>query len=134
MATKAQMERDTIARRLTDQFNIASEDAAALRRIEMTLHRWSELECGDGNGCIERDEVTGKTYWHHAQSGKLWPTPDRERGALKRLAAIMARYPGIIAYHQGDPRGCALYILRASDMPAGSTVDSWYTRGVAVSA
>ena len=25
------------------------EDARALRRISMTLHRWYELECGDGN-------------------------------------------------------------------------------------
>src|SRR5229473_2010097 len=25
------------------------DDATALRRISMTLHRWHELECGDGN-------------------------------------------------------------------------------------
>jgi hypothetical protein len=37
------------------------EEALALRRIERTLQRWSELECGDGNNygswAIERDEV-----------------------------------------------------------------------------
>jgi hypothetical protein len=27
----------------------------------MTLHRWHELECGTDNGCIERDETTGKS-------------------------------------------------------------------------
>ena len=34
-------------------------EAQALRRIEMTLHRWAEHEC---NGEIERDETTGKAY------------------------------------------------------------------------
>jgi len=33
---------------------------------------------------------------------------------------------------QGDPRGCALYILRPDDIPAGADVASCYTRGIAV--
>ena len=37
---------------------IEFQDAVALRRISMTLHRWHELECGDGNNygswCITR--------------------------------------------------------------------------------
>ena len=57
---------------------------------------------------------------------------DRERGALKRLAKIMARYPGFQSYVQGDPRGCALYILRPGDIPEGANVDSCYSRGIAV--
>ena len=28
---------------------ISYDDAVSLRRISMTLHRWHELECGDGN-------------------------------------------------------------------------------------
>jgi hypothetical protein len=32
--------------------------------------------------------------------------------ALKRLNNIMAAHPEWLAYHQGDPRGCALYIIR----------------------
>src|SRR5204862_2250947 len=86
---------------------ISDDDAWALRRISMTLHRWHELECGDGNGCIERDEETNKTYWLNAMSGKRWPTPDRETGALKRRIAIMWKYPLLAAYQQGDPRGAA---------------------------
>lgn len=67
--------------------------------------------------------------------------PDRERGALKRLGKIMARYPGFAYYVQGDPRGCALYILRPTDIPADVAIDSapareWlsanYSRGIAV--
>jgi aryl carrier-like protein len=29
--------------------NIGFDDANTLRRAEKTLHRWAELECGDGN-------------------------------------------------------------------------------------
>ena len=51
---------------------------------------------------------------------------------MKRLQAIVANYPGFGYYVQGDPRGCALYILRPGDIPDGSTADSCYTRGIAV--
>jgi len=111
---------------------IAYDDAEALRRISMTLHRWHELECGDGNGCIERDETTGKACWLNSHSMRRSPIPDREKGALKRLAAIMTRYPELDSYVQGDPRGSALYILRPGDVPPGGSADSYYNRGVVV--
>lgn len=118
--------------------------AQTLRRIEMTLHRWAERECGTDSGCIERDEKTGKPYWLNSISMRRFAIADRERGALKRLAALMAernaRYRGVngvtddilTAYHQSDPRGCALYLVRAIDIPAGGSIDSYYNRGVAV--
>lgn len=96
---------------------ISQGDAFTLRRIALTLHRWHELQCGSDYGCIERDETTG---------------PDREAGAKKRLAAVMARYPALTAYVQGDPRGAALYILRPGDVLAGSDVNCCYSRGLAV--
>ena len=119
---------------------ISYDDAAALRRISMTLHRWHELECGDGNGCIERDEKTGIPYYYNANSRFTQANdpraysriPDRETGAKRRLAAIMARYPDLRVYVQGDPRGAALYILRPDDAPAGAAVESYYLRGLAV--
>lgn len=125
-------------------------EAHALRRIAMQLHRWHELECGTDTGAIERDETTGKTYWYNAMSGRRYPTPDRETGALKRLAKIIAThnennarqagagFPGVhgataLSYYvQGDPRGAALYILRPGDIPAGEDVDAYYNRGIAV--
>ena len=119
------------------RLGISCQDADALRRIEMTLSRWSEHEC---NGNIQRDgeAADGKPRWYygHDGPGPRGPyIPDRETGARKRCEAIMARYPDLFAYYQGDPRGCALYILRKSDYPAdkqahGCDVD--YTRGVAV--
>ena len=121
---------------------ISYRDALQLRRISMTLHRWHELECGDGNDyaswCITRGKKTGKVFEYddngkpylerHAHSSNE-PTytllADRERGALKRMAAIMANYPKLTAYIQGDPRGCALYI-------GENLTDSNYSHGIAV--
>lgn len=109
----------------------ARTDAESLRRISMTLHRWYELECGVDGGGVER--VDGKAWWYNSFLGKrTHVVADRERGALKRLAKIMARYPSLQAYVQGDPRGCALYILRPGDVPAGADVSAYYSRGVAV--
>ena len=123
----------------------ARTDAESLRRISMTLHRWHELECGTDSGCIERDDdhvkqlpggitvtTPGKTYWRNALSDRRYRTPDREAGALKRLKAIMARYPALSYYVQTDPRGCALYVLKPSDVPEGADVSSYYSRGLAV--
>lgn len=111
---------------------ITLEDALKLRRISMTLRRWFELECGIDNGCIERDDVTDKPYWLSSFNGKRFPTADREKGALKRLSLIMARYPTLKAYVQGDPRGASLFIIRPGDVPDGCSADAYYSRGIAV--
>lgn len=136
------------------------EEAAQLRRIEMTLARWSEAEC---NGEIEQNEETGKPErvsraWINGTTRErhAWPIADREAGALRRLRVIMGGHPKLWFYHQGDPRGCALYVGRKSDLPkmeaseiarlcgenaaktpAGrlrATLSMHYTRGVAVCA
>ena len=108
------------------------EEADTLRLAEKTLHRWAEMECGTENGCIERNEETGRCYWLNSHSGNKHRIRDRETGAKKRVNAIMANHPELVAYFQGDPRGCALYLVRKSDIPEGKSVDAYYTRGFAV--
>lgn len=111
---------------------VSYDDAKALRRISMTLRRWYEHEC---NGAIQRDGERGDglPYWHSTYDGRrLYRAPDRERGAEKRLAAIMARYPTLRPYLQTDPRGCSLYILRPGDVPEGRDPDACYSRGIPV--
>lgn len=122
---------------------ISLEHAVALRRISMTLHRWHEQECGDSNqyaswcvvrgtkqkdGAFEYDDNGKPFIEHHAHTSNK-PTyrsiADRERGALKRLAVIMASYPSLTAYVQTDPRGCALYIGTGLN-------DSNYSNGIAI--
>ena len=107
--------------------NVDFDVAHTLRRAELTLRRWAELECGDSNDyaswAIERDEQTGKpyrvTYPHNSDKVRRHATPDRENGALRRVAAT-----GLHFYHQTDPRGAALYV---SNEPL---TDSNYTNGV----
>ncbi len=115
-----------------DRLGIAPEDARALRRISMALRRWHELKCGIDGGGVERDEITGKCVWYDARTGRRRPYPDRETGQRRRLLEIMARYPTLGAYVQGDPRGCAVYLLRPGDVPDGCDADAYYSRGVAV--
>lgn len=115
-----------------ERSGISREDAYTFRRTSMTLHRWHEMECGIDGGCIERDEATGKPFWVNSNTMRRYPVADREAGALKRLAAVMASYPGRFAYVQTDPRGAALYILKAGDVPEGGDVSAYYSRGIAV--
>lgn len=111
--------------------------ANTLRRAAKTLHRWHELECGDSNDycswAIERDETTGvpyrMVYPHAADKPRRTRTPDRERGALKRVAAICAEH-GLSYYVQSDPRGAPLYIAPATER----LTESDYTNGFAISA
>lgn len=139
--TRKEAERLTRQAEVLQSLGFTSDEAERLRRISMTLHRWHELECGTDNGAIERDEATGRPYWHWARDGvvgKPYFIPDREKGAQKRLLAIInaeakrhgkCRYSAFI---QTDPRGAALYILRPGDVPPGESAGSYYTRGICV--
>lgn len=127
----ARTETQLLALRLA-QRGINADFAAAqtLRRAAMTLHRWAELECGDGNDyaswSIERDEETGIPYfvtYPHDGKPRRRRIADKERGALKRIAATCQRI-GAHFYQQTDPRGCALYVA------AEPLTDQDYTRGV----
>ena len=118
-------------------YGINHADVHTLRRIEMTLSRWGELECGNSNAqcswAIERDPDTDKPFMvRHMYNGKIARTaiPDREKGALKRLGTLMANYPGLVAYHQTDPRGYSLYVIRKDDIK-DLAIDSVYNRGIA---
>ena len=99
------------------------KDAAALRRISMTLHSWHERECGTGTGCIERDETTGRPYWRNSYTLTRSPISDLEAGAMRRLKAIMSRYPALSYYVQTDPRGAVLAFYAVYSI-APRTVDT----------
>lgn len=133
------------------ELGVTVSDAWTLRRCSMTLHRWHELECGDGNdyaswcitrgrkvnGSFEHDDDDGKPFEerhvHSENKARYTAIPDRESGAKKRIHGIMAKHPDLMAYVQTDPRGCALYVVRKSDVPEGTDVDQVYnSRGIAI--
>lgn len=149
--TKREVLRQHTQQQTLQSLGFTVTEARTLRRISMTLSRWAEHDC---NGTIERDENrNNRPFWSHPGTGRHFvaPVADRERGALRRLDAVVtarnvragwvqnAGYygvqpstPPLLHYVQGDPRGAALYILRPGDVPAGSDVESCYNRGVAI--
>jgi hypothetical protein len=197
------------------------DEAVSLRRIEMTLQRWAERECGDGSDwAIERAEPRKLAIWHdpdfsdglrvvaldyngrfaatikhlpahlkqdvnpnvfpdeaiqilaklqqreyeiegkpfnvyHGEGKpKRYPVADREKGALRRLKAIVdARnhresptdfmqqnaQDFVFAYSQGDCRGCMLSLCTRADLTDKQTgetlpIAQYYTRGLSVCA
>jgi hypothetical protein len=127
--TKQQAERYMRLCRTLDAQGFTSDEVDALLRASRVLSTWAEREC---NGEIQRDETTGKPSWYNTNTGdKIGRTSDREAGALNRVKAICARH-GVTFYHQGDPRGCAVWIIRPGDVREGQDVGSCYTNGVAV--
>ena len=129
------MNRDTIEMlNRVQRRGLSLDDALAVRRISMTLHRWYELECGDGNGYIERNETTGKPYYVNCNLRYFAANDlrarhviaDRERGAIRRLDKIMARYPGLRYYLQTDPRGASLYLYDPAQLN-GRDIDCCYS-------
>ena len=110
---------------------LTADEANTLRRAALTLQSWGEGECGDSNDyaswAIERDE-TGLPYRVvYPRRGAVSRTriPDREAGALRRVARICADR-GIYYHHQTDPRGAPLYVA------AHPIDDQNYPQGIAV--
>lgn len=85
---------------------IDDELADKLRRIAITLHRWSEAEC---NGEIEIDD-DNKAYrcWDSIKTRRRYLIPNLEAGAIKRLKKLLPS--GATFEYQGDPRGWPLTI------------------------
>jgi hypothetical protein len=155
--TKREAQRQNEQEHTLIALGFTSGEAEVLRRISMTLHRWHERECGSDSACLVRgrwnqdaqtfeyddDGPPHEEYANGSGRHRYARVPDRERGALARLAAILkARNarpmpadmrPGeLTSYIQGDPRGAALYIIRPGDVPDGQSVNGYYTRGICV--
>ncbi len=115
--------------------SIDPDDALSLIRASRRLSRFAELQA---NGEIQRDDITGIPYYYSVYSGKrLGRARDTEWSVLAKVEKILSKYPDLFFYHQGDPRGAALYIGKNADLKEwqarGVDIDSVYsTIGVAV--
>ena len=122
--------RQTEQIRRLEAVGFTQNEAETLRRISMTLSRWAEREC-NGEVEVEDDGKAFHTHDYVSCTGK-WKTvryaiPNREAGAIRRLGKMMQAHPGWDFYHQGDPRGAALYLYRPEDLKPGQGVDSVYS-------
>ena len=86
-------------RQLTRLFWVHDE----LRRIAKTIHTLDENACNYG----------------------LTPRQETRQANLMKRAGVLASELGLQAYHQGDPRGCSLYLVE-------NMQDDDYTQGVAI--
>ena len=92
------------------------ETALELQQIARQLHRLDEHGCNYG----------------------LTDTQETRRARLESKAQRLctATPPNLIAYlvayHQGDPRGCSLYIVPSEYLAKGRPVESVYDKGQAV--
>ena len=120
--------RQTEQIRKLETLGFSQDEAETLRRISMTLSRWAEHEC---NGEIEVDD-DGKAYRVSQGFPPSWKitrysVPNREAGAIRRLGTMMQAHPGWDFYHQGDPRGAALYLYEPHKLNPGQSIDSIYS-------
>jgi hypothetical protein len=123
------------------------DEANTLRLAEMALQRWGERQC---NGEVEVDD-DGKAWTVYEGAGGRCHrnrTPNREAGALRRIKAIVdtrnarhremheaagnSTFVTYLAYHQTDPRGCALYLVDDTLVRKGEAIDRVYSRGFGV--
>ena len=112
------------------ELGLTYEECETLRRASMTLQSWGEMECN--NDVYRAGE--GGAVWIREQTynGITKPRriPDRETPAIKRCEAL-CRAHGLIFFHQGDPRGVAVYVGRQEAL-GGLPVEEGYNRLVAV--
>lgn len=101
--------------------------AVTLHRISGRLHRIAEREC---NGVPGYDCPKCKgDGWGCEKCGGTGDAPATLR--LRRQAREIAEHYGCRAYFQGDPRGCALYLVPESLLPATLADVPDYLKGYA---
>ena len=88
---------------------INNSRALQLQKIARSLHRIDEDNC------------------YYEQSDKR----DKRREALERAAESIAKEYGFISYHQSDPRGWSLYLVKPAQLQEYK-IGAIYNRGIAV--
>ena len=88
-----------------------------LRRYCRQLHSLDEQHC---NGEIQFDEDRQTWYRYNSDS---YGTPTIKGNELRtqpedilRAAEALIKRHGLKAFHQGDPRGCSLYVYKPEDV------------------
>lgn len=79
-----------------------------LQKISRQLHKLSENSCNYG----------------------LTDKQEKRENKLIKKADDIAKEFNLRSYHQGDPRGCSLYLIEEVEFLKGSSCD--YTNGLAV--
>ena len=101
------------------QKGISLNDAELLQRISRSLHRLDENLC---NGYQDY-----KGNWDEAAEKRA---EKREERLEKQGKEIAEKY-GLIFYHQSDPRGWSVYLVKPEQLNEYS-IDAVYSQGIGV--
>ena len=88
---------------------IGAVDVVKLQRISRSLHRLDEAACN--SELTARQETRGDN--------------------LEKLAANIANAYGRLSYHQSDPRGWSLYLVKPEEL-GDYDIGAVYNRGMAI--
>ena len=113
--------------RARENLGLSCVDYGRLARLNKLIKYWVEEEC---NGTIqwEEDEELNPTYpynYNPDTGARSKPIQDRKTKYLKECENILDKYNSnkleatLKLYIQGDPRGCHVWIYKASDDPEG---------------
>ncbi len=97
------------------------EPALELQQIARRLHRLDEHGCN-----------YGLTDAQETRRARLESKAQRICTASKPFVSQFGPSSYLIAYHQGDPRGCSLYIVPSWYLAKGRPVETVYNKGQAV--
>jgi hypothetical protein len=141
--TKREALRRTMMSDVLRSMGFSPTEAEQLRRISLTLSSWGERECNEdiriGFYRVDGEFVDAeaadpahrrycRTFTFGQGNFRGYQIPNREAGALRRLKGIMANHRGLLAYHQTDPRGAALYIIRRTRLREYAAQSRWADR------
>jgi len=101
------------------QAGISASDADAFQRISRSLHKLDESLC---NGFVD-----WRGNWDEAAEMRA----EKRSNRLEGKATELAQKYGFIAYHQSDPRGWSLYLVKPDQLGQYS-IDAIYNRGIGV--
>ena len=105
----------------------------------MSSPRWREENLVELTPLVGRDalrlQAIARSLHHLAEADANYGLTPRQETRYYNLVAEareIARSHRLVVYHQTDPRGWPLYLLRPAQVNKGENIRAIYNRGVAV--
>jgi hypothetical protein len=107
-----------------------AEAIRKLSRISASLHRLGVRQCnGEGWGLREFENGRWFARWTDADDNRCEASTLR---LFNKAGALCNEAGDLFPYHQGDPRGCSLYIIPKSELNGREVASVYSSIGVAV--
>lgn len=101
------------------QAGLTPDDADAIQRISRSLHTLDERQCN------------GFSNWRGDWDEEAEKKAEKREARLEAKGQEIAKRYGRLFYHQGDPRGWSVYLVKPEEL-RGYDIDAAYNHGLAV--